>query len=65
MDTLIGTHSSEVAISESNPGSDRGRVVESRGQDQEPPRKRARLSCNTCKARKTKVSLPLASTIVK
>ncbi|KAK3323139.1 fungal-specific transcription factor domain-containing protein [Cercophora scortea] len=25
-------------------------------QDQEPPRKRARLSCNTCKARKTKAS---------
>lgn len=29
------------------------------GDEQEHRRKRARLSCNTCKARKTKVSLPV------
>lgn len=29
---------------------------ERQGEGQERPRKRARLSCNTCKARKTKVS---------
>jgi hypothetical protein len=41
---------------EGSQGCDPEQEPEHQGEEQEQPRKRARLSCNSCKARKTKAS---------